>query len=269
LDDSSSGDLRDGGTFRATPYSLELRNPDGTIRQTIDANDIRGIRRTQNDVVLQLSRGRPIIVEAASLDDAGRLASRLQSAGGESPKERGSRAGTIAKYGCLMPLVVVGALVVILVAIVFIAIGSGDDPGGKDVRVPLAPGAMGTVTSAGETHTVTVASITDNATSTNSFSQPAQGMRYWVAKVTVENADNDEIYAGDFMLRTSDNSEFRRKFAAGLDALGEDYTIVQNLTPGGRTSGIVVFEIPQAVSITFLRYEGNPFAPGDLYFDGQ
>jgi hypothetical protein len=270
MDDATTGELRDGGSYRATSYSVELRNANGSIRETIDANDIRTVRRNQNDVVIQLKRGQPITVQAASLDDAGRLTSRLQSSGtGQETRQRGGTAGKVAKYGCLMPLIVVGALVVILIAIIAIAIGGSDDIGGDDVRVALRPGAEGTVTSAGETHKVTIESITDDARSTNQFSQPPQGMRYWVANVVVENADDDEIYAGDFKLRTSDNSEFSRKFTAGLDSIGQDYAIVQNLTPGGRTAGIVVFEIPQDVSITFLRYEGNPFAAGDLYFDAE
>ena len=272
MNDGTVGNLRDGGTYRATAYSLELRNADGTVRQTIDANDIRTVQRRDTTVNVQMKKGRPVAVETATLDDAGRLVATLQPTSSNAPAapRRGGVLGSIAKYGCLLPLVVVGGLVVLVIVFVLLAVGGSDDVvGGEDVRVALREGSNSTVTSAGETHKVTITEITDNPTSENQFAQPAAGMRYWVAFVEVENVDNEEIYAGDWKLRTSDNSEFTRTFAAGLEALGQDYSIAQNLTPGGRTAGKVVFQIPADVSVTFLRYEGNPFAPGDLYFEAE
>lgn len=74
------GALADGGTYRATSYLVELRDAGGNVTATLDANEIAGIQRRDRTVVIRRRSGASVVVEAASLEDAGRLESAIRAA---------------------------------------------------------------------------------------------------------------------------------------------------------------------------------------------
>lgn len=138
----------------------------------------------------------------------------------------------------------------------------------EDVHIELKDGAIGEVAEPGSKarHKVTITKITDNAASTNQFQKPAAGNKYWVAQVLIENTGTAEMGTGSWKMRTNDDFEHDRAFAAGL---GETLQALQNLTPGAKTQGVIIFEVPEGATPRFLRYDPNVFAKGDLYFDGE
>jgi len=175
--------------------------------------------------------------------------------------------GKIGKYGCLLPLVVIGALVVLVVIIALIAASGHSSAPTPDVHAPLASGSSAVVTTAADKqHKVTITQIQENATSTNQFEQPPSGQRYYVLTVVVENPGKHEISLGDWKLRTADGSEYDDTIVSGL---GTPLSSFMSLTPGGKTQGIVVFTIPETAQVQWIRYDPNPFANGDLYFDAR
>jgi hypothetical protein len=175
--------------------------------------------------------------------------------------------GKIGKYGCLLPLVVIGALVVIVVIIAAIAASGHGSAPTPDVHAPLANGSSATVTTAGDKqHKVTIVQIQENATSTNEFERPPSGQRYYALTVVVENPGKHEISLGDWKLRATDGSEYDDTIVSGL---GDLLPSVMSLTPGGKTQGVVVFAIPATAQVQWIRYDPNPFAKGDLYFDAR
>jgi hypothetical protein len=112
---------------------------------------------------------------------------------------------------------------------------------------------------------LTLEKVTDPAVSTNPFVRPAQGNRYIAFTFTVENIGQKEAYVGTFKLRTTDNFEYDRAIAIGVAEPSLD--ALQNLTSGGKTRGSVVFEIPTNAQVQWVKFDPNPFAKGDLYFD--
>jgi hypothetical protein len=271
-----SGSLANGGTYRATGYMVELRDSTGTVVETVDANEIAGVQRNGQRVIIKRRKGRDVAVEASTLDDAGQLELTLRGpvtgAAAAPAKKRGI--GRVALIGCGGLL----ALVVVITVAASLA-GGGDDStssssagaeprSGDDVRVPLAEGSSGTVKTAGDkVHRVTVIRVLDNAQSANQFSQPQAGMKYWAVEMLVENAGTSEISTSlQWKLRGSNDFEYDRTFVSGV---GQNFELAQNLTPGAKTQGVVVFEIPSDVSPKWLRYDPNTFARGDLYFDAQ
>ena len=52
-----------------------------------------------------------------------------------------------------------------------------------------------------------------------------------------------------------------------MAGVGSDVDVYERLTSGGKVEGTVVFEIPEAAKVQWLRFDANPFAKGDLYFD--
>jgi len=115
-------------------------------------------------------------------------------------------------------------------------------------------------------HKITVLKITDAAVSTNQFQKPTAGKKYWVVEVLIENGGQAELYLGRWKLRTNDDFEHDRTSA---DGLGETLSSSQNLTPGAKTQGVVIFKVDEGALPRFLRYDPNTFAKGDLYFDAE
>jgi hypothetical protein len=135
-----------------------------------------------------------------------------------------------------------------------------------DVRVALANGATGTVTTVEQeqkTHRVTITGISNNAKSTNPVEQPHAGNRYYVLQVTVENIGANSINAGPWTLHTADGREFNQVIVTGVG----DPPDSSSLAPGGKTAGYIIFEIPAAATVQWVRYDPNPYVKGDLYFD--
>ena len=74
------GQLDNGGTFRATRYVVELRNPEGQLVETYDIGQLSGVRRDGRVVTLERGQQPPVTIVAATIDDAGRLTDRVHSA---------------------------------------------------------------------------------------------------------------------------------------------------------------------------------------------
>lgn len=158
-------------------------------------------------------------------------------------------------------------LVVGLIVIVVVAVGSaGSDL--KDVHVAYADGSFGTVTTAAkEKNRVTITKITDPAQSTSQFEQPAAGKHYVSIAVTIENVGTRETAGGAFKLRGTDGTEYDNTFVSSVGA--SDLNFLQRLTSGGRTDAVIAFEVADGQKVQWLKFDPNPFAKGDLYFDGD
>jgi hypothetical protein len=180
----------------------------------------------------------------------------------------GGGVGSIFKWGAVGCLSIVGglvALVVLIVVVIAIAAGGG---GGSDddVRVSLAEGSSGTVeTALGVKNKVTIDAITDPAVSTNQFEQPQAGYHYVTFALTIENVGERETTGVDVILRATDGTEYEQTFATGVGAT--DLNTLQSLTSGGKTTAVVAFEVRDGTEFEWLKFDPNPFAKGDLYFE--
>ena len=172
--------------------------------------------------------------------------------------------------GCFAIFAAVGLLVVGLMVIIAVAVGSAGSSLAdlKDVHVAFADGATGTVTTAGNVkNSVTIRKIADPAISTNQFEQPAAGKHYISVAVTIANVGTHETTGGLFTLRTADGTEYKDTFVSGVGA--SDLNSFQSLTAGGKTDAVLAFELADGQKVQWLKFDPNPFAKGDLYFDGK
>lgn len=130
---------------------------------------------------------------------------------------------------------------------------------GQDVRVPLAKSNQGTQ----EGQRVTILGIADDAKSDNQFEHPSAGNKYIAMTVLIENVGSKETLPGTWKLRSDTDFEYGDSIAVGFGP-SLPYT---TLTSGGKTQGVVVFEVPQTAKMKWLKYDPNQFSNGDLYFD--
>lgn len=139
----------------------------------------------------------------------------------------------------------------------------------EDVHVALAEGQTGEVTSGHQTYRVTLVKIVDGATSSNMFQVPAEGKKYLLFQVVVENAGTSSLYLSgtEWALRDGNNFDYDPVFAPVGFAEGEALT--GEVGPGGKRQGIVVFEIPQDAQPLFLKFDPNMVTPGEIYFDAE
>jgi hypothetical protein len=184
-------------------------------------------------------------------------------------EKKGSVAGGIFKWGAVGCLAIVGAfvgLIVLIVVIIALAAG-GSTTDLKDTRVALAVGSSGTVETAGDrTVKVTINAISDPAISTNEFEQPQAGNHYIALAVTIENVGQREsLGISKILLRGTDGFEYDNTFISGVGA--SDLNTYQNLTSGGKVDSVVAFEVKDGTEVDWVKFDPNPFAKGDLYFD--
>ena len=269
-----TGALAGGGRYRATSYMLEVSAPDGSVWETVDVKDIREVRRQGQTVTIRRNKGKDVTLQGATLDDAGRLEATLRGPGTAiaAPAKKGGRFLKVAGIGC-------GGLLALIIVIVVIAVatsGGGSDSNeeageggvrqGADTRVTMAEGGSGTVKTAGDvTVQVTIERIMDPATSSNQFEKPADGHHFVVFELLVENVGTKETTGMDFLLRTAEGFEYKRKFVSGF-ASGELAEVLR-LTSGGKAKAVIAFEVPDGATIQWLKIDPNSFAKGDLYFD--
>jgi len=196
-------------------------------------------------------------------------------------QQGGSGVGKVFKLGCLS---IIGLFVLfVILALVAAAGGDDDDDGNPNAGREQTPGAVGTnpgdvhvplaVNSSGEVSLddddedkirVTILQISDNMQSSNQFSQPPAGEKWWGVEVVIENTGTTEVSTPSWKLRDSKNGEHDNTFVVGA---GEMLDNVFNLTPGGRVQGWVYFEIPADATAKWLRADPNIFLENDLYFD--
>lgn len=178
-------------------------------------------------------------------------------------------AGGIFKWGmigCVVMLAGLGLVLVLAIVVIAAAVSSSDSIGGDDTRVAFSEGTSGTVETAGDVkNRVTITKITDPAVSDNQFEQPQPGFHYLTVAVEIENAGERETTGGSFLLRTTDGFEYDNTFVSGVGA--SDLNSYQQLTSGGRTNAVLAFEVRDGSVVEWLKFDPNPFASGDLYFD--
>lgn len=273
-----TGALAGGGRYRATSYMVEISAPDGSVWETLDVKDIREVRRQGQAVTIRRTKGKDVTLQGATLDDAGRLEAALGGPGSvmAEPVKRGGGILKVAGIGC-------GGFLALMVVIIVIAAaaagsrsdktkeassGSSNSKQGADTHATMAVGSSATVKTAGDvTIQVTIEDILDPAVSQNRFEKPADGNRFVVFQLLVENVGKKETNGLDFQLRTAEGFEYQRKFVSGF-ASGELAELL-NLTSGGKAKAVIAFEIPDGSSVQWLKIDPNPFAKGDLYFDRQ
>lgn len=188
----------------------------------------------------------------------------------EAGRRRGGPLGTILKGGAIGCLAIVGGfifLVVVIVVIIVVAASGGGSGDLKDTRVPYQDGSSGTVETAGDVkNKVTITRISDPAPTDDQLFQPDAGYRCLALEIAIENAGEKETLGGDFLLRARDGFEYEPEFlkCAGASELN---LLIQGLTSGGKTSGVLAFHVPEGAEVEWLKFDPNPFAKGDLYFD--
>ncbi len=182
--------------------------------------------------------------------------------------KKGSVAGGIFKWGAIGCLSIVGGfilLIVLIVVVISLAV-KGSSSTLQDGHGDFAQGGTATAQTAGGVKVnVTINNITDPATSTNQFEQPKAGNRYLTVAVTIQNTGERQTSAGEATLRTTDGTEYQTTFVSGVGAA--DLNFFQSLTSGGKTNGVVAFEIANGATVQWLKFDPNPFADGDVYFD--
>jgi hypothetical protein len=175
-------------------------------------------------------------------------------------------------FGCVGIFAALGILVIVVIVAIAAAVGGSADStkdSGGDVHVSLAAGSSGEISAQGngsKKSKVTIVQVTDNATSTNQLSKPAAGKKYWAMQVTVEDTGSKEVTSLDWKLRDSKDIETGRTFVAGV---GDNLEVAYTLTPGGKTTGWVVFEIDADSQPKWVRADPNVFLKNDLYFDAK
>lgn len=77
--DQITGHLDNGGSYRASRYTVELYDPTGQLLETYDTAEFTAVRRDGRVVTLERRQDQPVTIVAAGIDDAGRLADMVQS----------------------------------------------------------------------------------------------------------------------------------------------------------------------------------------------
>lgn len=137
----------------------------------------------------------------------------------------------------------------------------------EDVHALLAPGETAELVDGKDTYRITIEQIVDPAVSTNSFEQPKEGNRFWLVLLTVENASTQAhfVTSSNFQLRTVAGFDYDPTFAPIGFAEGEGLS--QEIGPGGKARGIVVFELPEGEQPLFLKFDPSPVTSAELYFN--
>ena len=184
-----------------------------------------------------------------------------------SPPEKGGGIFRWGLIGCGGILAALGLFVLVIIVLIIVAVGSSSDLTSlEDTHVPFEEGSSGTVeTAGGVTNKVTIDTITDPAISDSQFEQPADEFHYLTIAVTIENVGDNETTGGDVILRTTDGFEYDLAFVSGVGA--SDLNSLSGLTSGGKTTSVLAFEVPNESTVEWLKFDPNPFAKGDLYFD--
>lgn len=286
----TTGNLASGNRYRVTAYALQILDPAGAILKEIDLAQIADGSRDGRVVNIRERSGATTAMECTTIDEAGRLEGALRPVVVPVPpqpqtiilqKQKGGL-GKKLGIGCLA---LIGIIVVIIIAVAASGGGSKKTPtaasgntvagsttptavtgsGDRDKHAALAVGSSGEVESVADRKAkVTINQIQDDAKSSNQFLQPAAGSRYYAMQVTIEATGTKTVSTGSWRVRTKDGFEFDQKFVT--DVGGESLSF-GDITSGGKRQGWVVFEIPAAAQVQWVRYDENVVVAGDLFFD--
>jgi hypothetical protein len=154
------------------------------------------------------------------------------------------------------------------------AIATQADPNFPDVHVPLTVGSNGEVPSSSMnlddldsttmgTIKATIVAITDPATTTSELFQPDAGSRYWAVEVKLEATGDKQVNTGQWTVRASDGQDYETVYLTGV---GDD--IIYGALDAGQTAqGVLVFMLPQDVSVQWLRMNPSVYVGRNLFFD--
>lgn len=191
-----------------------------------------------------------------------------------TPSKAGGGKGGLLKFGMFGCLGMIGGFVLLIVLIGVVISAAISETveeleEGEDVRVALAPNVTAEIWPGNlseKRSKVTILQIVDGAESTNEFSRPAEGKKYFALEVLVENVGTQEVGSLDWKMRDSNDIELSRTF---VSSIGEDIGYYGDLTPGGKAQGWVIFEMDASATPKWIRADPNPFIANDLYFDAQ
>ena len=168
----------------------------------------------------------------------------------------GAWARSMAPFACLILLTTLGRT----------ACGSSGitDPGMYGTATTtLQPGSYGSLSETPSTiHKVTIVQFIDGAQAGEPAYQPAPGMKYWTAKVFLENKGTDPITPGQVKLRTRDMTDYDPVTVPGLTASFGTLSLKR----GAQATATFVFEIPQDAHPKLLRYYPDPSKDAAIQF---
>ncbi len=250
----TTGTLASGRTFRVTGYLLDVNEADGALTARVDATDLRGVRREGTLVTVERSKGGPLRLNGASIDDAGRLELALRAMLPQPQKQQGGgalRAFKAVTIGC-------GGLTVLIVAAFFVVVAANGSIKNKP-KYNIVLYQAGATAQTSEL-SLTLQTINDPWTSDNQFDQPQSGnkfIRYHVIAKDVDKRDHT-VNEFSFKLTTSDSHAYDPTITVdGFKAF--------NLSAGQITEGDVVFEVPATATVKELKYD-NGIGSDDLFW---
>jgi hypothetical protein len=143
-----SGSLASGGSFRATPTLLEIMTPTGEVAATFDARYFEDISRDGQKISISRIGNSTINVTTATPEEADALEQVVRAAA-ESPtpatpdpglKPEGTDSGFngLLKWGCIGTLAVVGVLAVCLILLLVVFRDGDDDDGSSASAIATA-----------------------------------------------------------------------------------------------------------------------------------
>ena len=275
------GTLADGGSFRATSYLVEIRDPAGLTALTVDAKDIREVRRDGTVLTLKRAKGGDLRLAMTNLDDAGRTEALLRA---PAPNvlviKKGGGVRRFMMIGC-------GGLIGLLVLAGVIGAAAGGskqkDEGATAKSGTAASGAGGTPASpapkanegllaegqatTAENAKVTIIAIQDPYVPKNQFSRPKAGNRFVAYKVQIEHTgQSGTVSANGFNFKLRDSENFQHQTAS---VVFEEQSLLgqaQSLASGTKIEGWVGFEVKEGVTVKELSYDPNPFTNTDNIF---
>ena len=269
-----TGRLANGGSYRATGYSVQVAGADGTLTQEVDLNDIRQVQRKGAVVTIKRRRGSDVVLEGASIEDAGRLEGALRGpatpvAAVQPVKKRGG-VGRVLMIGCsgLIGLVVLGVIITMAAG------GGGDDEQATSVGTTTAPAAARAneakltpgESATAEGITITILQIQDPFASPNQFSRPDAGNRYVAFKLQLENVGNRNASVNAFSFKLVDAENFQHQAESIVFAEQGLIGQGQSLGGGAKIEGWLGFQVKEGVGLKELIYDPNPFTETDHRF---
>lgn len=264
----ATGTLVDGRTYRATSYVVEIADSAGAVIQTVDSNDIKEVQRKNTTVRIKPRKGKDLVLQTASIDDAGRLEAIARSSLAQTsqPAKRGG-IGRALRFGCggLIALVV---LVIVIVAVSSAGGSKSNSKSNATGQTSAGKGAnVGQYSTGGSATSkelaMTLTTISDPYTSPNQFTQPKAGNRFVVYHVTAKDVDTrpHTVNEFSFKLKTDDNHVYDPSIVVTSDTGFKAF----NLSTGEITEGDVAFEVPQGAKIVELKYD-NGIGSDDLFW---
>ncbi|CAN5324953.1 hypothetical protein BH23CHL1_BH23CHL1_26320 [soil metagenome] len=278
-----TGSLASGGRFRATSYMVELTDAVGELSATFDVNDLSGIQRNGQTVILKRTGNSDITITTSSLDDAGRLEQMLRASlpsatAAVVSAPSGGGLAKVFKWGCLGSLGIIGLIVVI--AVIAAIAGGGntntDDDAETAANVSTTPESLVTdepavsTEAAEEMATIgeTIALIDDGwnltvtdvrKTSSTEFlfdEKRALGV-YVIVDLMMENTGNEKhALSGQRFTLVDDRGRTYEWYGEGSIGYGMQ-ELGSDINPGLSAPATILFDVPTDATGLVLQSLGE------------